>query len=149
MVATGRCPSAFRRSIARDVDRHDQPAQRSESSRWSRSMPSSTSSTCAPASSNARTAPATTSATRRADALVSVGGGTQTTGLAKAIALDTGLPIVAVPTTYAGSEATDVSGLTADGRKTTGVDPRVLPRAVVYDAALLVSLPVRLAWRPD
>ncbi len=35
-----------------------------------------------------------------------------TTGLAKAVALTTGLPIVAVPTTYAGSEATDVWGLT-------------------------------------
>ena len=46
-----------------------------------------------------------------ADALVSVGGGS-TTGLAKAIALTTGLPIVAVPTTYAGSEATTVWGLT-------------------------------------
>ena len=45
------------------------------------------------------------------DALVSVGGGS-TTGLAKAIALTTGLPIVAVPTTYAGSEATTVWGLT-------------------------------------
>ena len=41
------------------------------------------------------------------DALVSVGGGS-TTGLAKAIAMTTGLPIVAVPTTYAGSEATPV-----------------------------------------
>ena len=78
------------------------------------------------------------------DALVSVGGGS-TTGLAKAVALTTGLPIVAVPTTYAGSEATDVWGLTEGGRKTTGVDPRVLPRAVVYDASLTLSLPVRLS----
>ena len=70
-----------------------------------------------------------------------VGGGS-TTGLAKAVALTTGLPIVAVPTTYAGSEATDVWGLTEDGRKTTGVDPRVLPRAVVYDASLMLGLPV-------
>ena len=60
------------------------------------------------------------------DVLVSVGGGS-TTGLAKAVALTTGLPIVAVPTTYAGSEATNVWGLTEDGRKTTGVDDRVLP----------------------
>ncbi len=75
------------------------------------------------------------------DALVCVGGGS-TTGLAKAVALTTGLPIVAVPTTYAGSEATDVWGLTDAGRKSTGVDRRVLPRAVVYDAALLLTLPV-------
>ncbi len=75
------------------------------------------------------------------DVLVSVGGGS-TTGLAKAVALTTGLPIVAVPTTYAGSEATDVWGLTDEGRKTTGVDRRVLPRAVVYDASLMLGLPV-------
>jgi maleylacetate reductase len=75
------------------------------------------------------------------DLVVSVGGGS-TTGLAKAVALTTGLPIVAVPTTYAGSEATDVWGLTESGRKTTGVDPRVLPRAIVYDASLMLALPV-------
>jgi alcohol dehydrogenase class IV len=75
------------------------------------------------------------------DALVCVGGGS-TTGLAKAVALTTGLPVVAVPTTYAGSEATDVWGLTEHGRKTTGVDPRVLPRSVVYDASLTLTLPV-------
>lgn len=76
-----------------------------------------------------------------ADALVCVGGGS-TTGLAKAVALTSGLPIVAVPTTYAGSEATDVWGMTEQGRKTTGVDRRVLPRAVVYDAGLMLGLPV-------
>ncbi|MGD9958394.1 maleylacetate reductase [Nocardioides sp.] len=78
------------------------------------------------------------------DVIVSVGGGS-TTGLAKAVAMTTALPIVAVPTTYAGSEATAVWGLTEDGRKTTGVDPAVLPRAVVYDATLLRSLPTDLA----
>lgn len=78
------------------------------------------------------------------DALVCVGGGS-TTGLAKAIALTTGIPIIAVPTTYAGSEATDVWGMTEDRTKTTGVDPRVLPVAVVYDADLSRSLPVGLS----
>ena len=78
------------------------------------------------------------------DALVSIGGGSAT-GLAKAVALTTGLPIVAVPTTYAGSEATDVWGLTEGARKTTGTDPRVLPRAIVYDAELTTSLPVALS----
>ena len=80
----------------------------------------------------------------RVDVIVSAGGGS-TTGLAKAIALTTGLPIIAVPTTYAGSEATNVWGLTEGAQKTTGVDPRVLPRAVVYDAALTVSLPVPIS----
>jgi alcohol dehydrogenase class IV len=79
-----------------------------------------------------------------ADLLVSVGGGSAT-GLAKAVALTTGLPIVAVPTTYAGSEATDVWGLTEAGRKTTGSDERVLPVTVIYDAALTASLPHELA----
>ncbi len=78
------------------------------------------------------------------DALVSIGGGS-TTGLAKAVALTSGLPIVAVPTTYAGSEATAVWGLTEGGRKTTGADPRVLPRVIVYDATLLLTLPVGMS----
>jgi len=82
--------------------------------------------------------------THNVDAIVSVGGGS-TTGLAKAVAMTTALPIVAVPTTYAGSEATAVWGLTEAGRKTTGVDPVVLPRAVVYDASLLRSLPVEMS----
>ncbi|GAA1124752.1 maleylacetate reductase [Nocardioides aquiterrae] len=78
------------------------------------------------------------------DLLISVGGGS-TTGLAKAVALTTGLPIVAVPTTYAGSEATNVWGLTEGAKKTTGVDARVLPRAIVYDASLMLTLPVGLS----
>lgn len=78
------------------------------------------------------------------DAILTVGGGS-TTGLGKAVALTTGLPLVAVPTTYAGSEATDVWGLTEDGVKTTGTDRRVLPRAVVYDATLMTGLPVALS----
>ncbi|MGW2958926.1 maleylacetate reductase [Streptomyces sp. NPDC001220] len=86
----------------------------------------------------------TAAADRDVDALVSVGGGS-TTGLAKAVALTTGLPIVAVPTTYAGSEATAVWGLTEDSVKTTGTDPKVLPRAIVYDASLTLSLPVGLS----
>ncbi|MFJ9587987.1 maleylacetate reductase [Streptomyces acidicola] len=79
-----------------------------------------------------------------ADAIVCVGGGS-TTGLAKGVALTTGLPIVAVPTTYAGSEATHVWGLTQGARKTTGTDPRVLPVSIVYDAGLMVTLPVDLS----
>jgi maleylacetate reductase len=75
-----------------------------------------------------------------ADLLVCVGGGSAT-GLAKAIAKQTGTAILAVPTTYAGSELNPVWGMTADGRKTTGRDPRVLPRVVVYDPELTLSLP--------
>ena len=78
------------------------------------------------------------------DLIISVGGGS-TTGLAKAVAMTTGIPIVAVPTTYAGSEATNVWGLTETSRKTTGVDDRVLPVTVVYDADLTMSLPADLS----
>ncbi|MFF4838083.1 maleylacetate reductase [Streptomyces sp. NPDC001315] len=78
------------------------------------------------------------------DLVVSIGGGS-TTGFAKAVALTTGLPVVAVPTTYAGSEATNVWGLTDDRTKTTGTDDRVLPRTVIYDAALTITLPVALS----
>ena len=72
--------------------------------------------------------------------LIAIGGGSAT-GLAKAVALETGLPVVSVPTTYAGSEMTPIWGLTDAQGKTTGRDVRVLPRTVVYDPALTVSLP--------
>ncbi|HYY79025.1 MAG TPA: iron-containing alcohol dehydrogenase [Actinomycetes bacterium] len=75
-----------------------------------------------------------------ADGLVCLGGGSAT-GLAKAVALRVPLPIVAVPTTYAGSELTPVWGITAGGRKRTGRDPAVQPRTVVYDPLLTLSLP--------
>ncbi|EGX57109.1 alcohol dehydrogenase [Streptomyces zinciresistens K42] len=79
-----------------------------------------------------------------ADGVVAVGGGSSI-GLGKAVALRTGLPLVAVPTTYSGSEMTPVWGLTERGAKRTGRDARVLPRSVVYDPDLTVSLPVPLS----
>lgn len=82
--------------------------------------------------------------TTAADAVIAIGGGSAT-GLAKIVARDTGIPLVAVPTTFAGSEATAMWGLTEAGRKVTGVDERALPRAVVYDAALSRTLPAGLA----
>jgi maleylacetate reductase len=74
-----------------------------------------------------------------ADCCVAIGGGS-TTGLAKAVALELGLPILAVPTTYAGSEATPIWGITEAGVKRTGRDARVLPRTVLYDPLLTLSL---------
>lgn len=79
-----------------------------------------------------------------ADLCVAVGGGS-TIGLGKAIALEYGLPILAVPTTYAGSEMTPIWGLTEGGEKRTGRDPKVLPRTVIYDPELTVTLPVALS----
>jgi alcohol dehydrogenase class IV len=74
------------------------------------------------------------------DLVVSIGGGSST-GLAKAIALSHNLPVVAVPTTYAGSEMTTIYGLTGDRHKQTGKSPQVLPKAVVYDPLLTLGLP--------
>jgi maleylacetate reductase len=78
-----------------------------------------------------------------ADCAVAIGGGS-TTGLGKAIALDSGLPILAIPTTYAGSEMTPIYGLTEAGLKRTGKDARVLPRTVIYDPRLTLTLPIGL-----
>ena len=75
-----------------------------------------------------------------ADCLVAVGGGSSI-GLAKALALETSLPIVAVPTTYAGSEMSSIYGITENRRKRTGRDLRVLPRCVIYDPELTNTLP--------
>ncbi len=74
-----------------------------------------------------------------ADGVVTLGGGSAT-GLGKAVALS-GLPLVAVPTTYAGSEMTPVWGMTTGRHKETGRDPQVLPKTVVYDPELTFSLP--------
>jgi maleylacetate reductase len=79
-----------------------------------------------------------------ADWAIAIGGGS-TTGLGKAIALESGLPILAIPTTYAGSEMTAIYGLTEGGVKRTGRDMRVLPKTVIYDPALTTSLPPALS----
>jgi maleylacetate reductase len=75
-----------------------------------------------------------------ADCCVAVGGGS-TIGLGKAIALTAGLPVLAVPTTYSGSEMTPIQGFTEGGRKSTQRDPKMLPRTVLYDPQLTLGLP--------
>ncbi|VWD53828.1 maleylacetate reductase [Burkholderia contaminans] len=81
---------------------------------------------------------------RDADCAIAIGGGS-TVGLGKAIALESSLPILAIPTTYAGSEMTPIYGLTEGGLKRTGSDARVLPKTVIYDPALTVTLPIGLS----
>ncbi|MGO2866266.1 MAG: maleylacetate reductase [Corynebacterium casei] len=76
-----------------------------------------------------------------ADGCVSIGGGSAI-GLGKAVAMETGLATIAIPTTYAGSEMTTVWGMTADGHKTTGRNESVLPKSVIYDPELTRGLPV-------
>lgn len=76
-----------------------------------------------------------------ADGCVSIGGGSAI-GLGKAVAMETGLATIAIPTTYAGSEMTTVWGMTADGHKTTGRNESVLPKSVIYDPELITGLPV-------
>lgn len=80
-----------------------------------------------------------------ADCLISIGGGS-TVGLGKALAIRTGVPHIAVPTTYAGSEATPILGETVNKLKTTRTDPKILPTTIVYDVDLTLSLPQQLTY---
>ncbi|MEM9316577.1 MAG: maleylacetate reductase [Pseudomonadota bacterium] len=77
----------------------------------------------------------------RADCTVAFGGGS-TTGLGKALMLEHDLPNVAVPTSYAGSEMTNIWGTTQDRKKRTGRSDAVVPKLTVYDPELTISLPV-------
>ena len=78
------------------------------------------------------------------DAVVTVGGGSAT-GFGKAVSLECDVRHLAVPTTYSGSEMTPIWGMTRDGVKQTGSDPRVLPDVVIYDPKATVSLPPEIA----
>ncbi len=49
-----------------------------------------------------------------------------------------------IPTTYAGSEMTDILGETKDGEKTTRRSPDIRPETVIYDVDLTLTLPVGL-----
>lgn len=79
-----------------------------------------------------------------ADCVVALGGGS-TIGLGKAIALNTDLPQIVIPTTYAGSEATPIIGQTENGLKTTQRTLKVLPEVILYDVDLTFSLPPQIS----
>jgi len=78
-----------------------------------------------------------------ADTIIALGGGSAI-GLGKALRLERSFHFVAVPTTYAGSERTNIYGITSGATKTTGRDPRVRPDAVVYDVDLTLGMPKSL-----
>ena len=77
---------------------------------------------------------------RGADCLVAIGGGAAT-GLCKGIAYESGLPVIAVPTTYSGSEMTGFCGMTSDGVKRMHESLAMRPCTVIYDAELTLELP--------
>lgn len=78
------------------------------------------------------------------DSFLAIGGGSAI-GMAKALALQTGFPIIVVPTTFSGSEMTPIWGITTDGIKKTGQDERVLPKTVIYEPDFFKSLPPSIA----
>jgi maleylacetate reductase len=80
----------------------------------------------------------------KTDCTVAIGGGSAI-GLAKAVALRTDLPQIVIPTTYAGSEMTQILGETSGGIKTTQRTPKVLPEVVLYDPELTLTLPARIS----
>jgi maleylacetate reductase len=96
------------------------------------------------------------------DALIGMGGGSPI-GMAKAISMAleekrTGrparaafptdqplIPVIAIPTTYAGSEMTPTFGITyknnGTARKITLTDAKITPKLVIYDPQLTLNLP--------
>lgn len=79
-----------------------------------------------------------------ADCTVAIGGGS-TTGLGKALAAKMDLPNIVLPTSYAGSEMTDIWAVTEADRKVTMRDFRVVPTLTIYDPELTLALPLKFA----
>jgi maleylacetate reductase len=79
-------------------------------------------------------------ATEAADALLAVGGGSAI-DLAKAISVETGLPVVSVPTTYSGAEWTPSFGVRDHDRRRRGGGSGADLAGIVYDPELTVGLP--------
>ncbi len=77
----------------------------------------------------------------RTDCLVSYGGG-NSVGFAKAIALELDIPIIAIATTFSGSETTNLQGIIEDGKRVQNESPRMLARTLIYDPELTLEVPL-------
>jgi len=80
---------------------------------------------------------------KNVDAVAGLGGGSSI-GMAKAVGFQLHNPIIAIPSTYAGSEMTAIYGITHTEEnpphKITVNDPRIAPCLVLYDPELTVTL---------
>ena len=77
---------------------------------------------------------------RAADVIVPLGGGSAI-DLGKAASAATGLPLVSIPTTYAGAEWTDFFGVRDPGRRMRGGGSGAQLAGIVYEPALTLDLP--------
>ena len=74
------------------------------------------------------------------DGVITIGGGS-TIGLGKILAAEEGATFICVPTTYSGSEMTQIFGRKIGEEKRTRKDPACRPHLVVYDPDITRSLP--------